>query len=145
MTRERWQALAAVAAVALAALAHAVMSPPPSPALVNTAVLFAVAACAYTATGNLLHNRQISREEAADEQAIADRAAAINAAADMVITARPRDDFPGETCTPAAVAKYAATMGVPGVTLEEAADALRKRLQHRGFTPGPPFESHEWL
>lgn len=137
--RERLQTLAAVAAVALAAGAHALMAPPPQPLYVNAFVLAAIAVCGYVATGNALHNREVTRQEAADRKAAADRAAAIRAAADLVITGRPdgpqgRPDPIGHpSVTPAAVAKYAATMGVSSVTLEEAADALRERLQHRGF------------
>lgn len=146
--REKVQTLAAVAAVALAAGAHALMSPPPSPLYVNAFVLAAVAVCAYVATGNAFHNREVTRQEAAEKQAATDRAAAIRAAADLVITGRPdgpqgRPDPIGHpSVTPAAVAKYAATMGVSAVTLEEADAALRQQLQHRGFTSGAPFEAN---
>lgn len=139
--RQKWQTLAAVAAVVLAAVAHALMSPPPSPPLIDAMVLATVALCAYTTVGATLHNRQIRQEEAAERQAAARRAAAVRTAADMVITGRPERDYPAVTCTPAAVARYAATMGVAGVTLEEAESALRDRLTYRGFTPGPESES----
>jgi hypothetical protein len=89
----------AVLAVAAAAIAHALMSPPPSGPLVDAAVLAAVAVCAYTATGNALHNREIRREEAADRRAAADRANALRHAADVVITGRP-DDPRGSAPTP---------------------------------------------
>jgi uncharacterized membrane protein HdeD (DUF308 family) len=65
--RERWQTLAAVGAVLLAAGLHALMAPAASPWIVNAAVLGAVAVCAYVATGNALHNREIRRREREDD------------------------------------------------------------------------------
>lgn len=134
---------AAVLAVVAAAVAHALLSPPPSGPLVDAAVLAAVAVCAYTAAGNALHNRQIRREQAAEQRAAAERADAIRQAADCVITGRsdgpqgrphPADS---PSVTPAAVARYAATMGITAVTLEEAEEALRARLAHRGYARRP--------
>lgn len=140
--REAVPAAAAVAAVALAAAAHALMSPPPSPALVNACVLAAVAVCAYVSTANAMHNRAVDRQDAAERQAAAERAAKLHQAADTVITGRPdaadgSRPHPADSpaVTPAAVARYAATMGVAGVTLAEAEEALRARLTHRGYAP----------
>jgi len=143
---QRLQTGSAIVCVIAATAAHMLMSPPPSPVWVNLMVLAAVAVCAYTATGNALHNRGIRREDVAREQAAADRADAIRQAADCVITGRsdgpegrphPADS---PSVTPAAVARYAASMGVTGVTLEEAADALRARLVHRGYASPEAFE-----
>jgi hypothetical protein len=140
--RETVPAAAAVAAVVVAAVAHAVMSPPPSPALVNACVLAAVAVCAYVSTANLMHNRAVDRQDAAERQAAAERVAKLHQAADVVITGRPdaadgTRPHPADcpSVTPAAVARYAATMGIPGVTLPEAEEALRARLTHRGYAP----------
>lgn len=144
--RQAVPTVAAVIAVAVAAVAHMLMAPAPSPMLVNVAVLGAVAACAYTATANLQHNRQVDRDDAAAKKAAADRADALRQAADCVITGRP--DGPegrphpadSPSVTPAAVARYAATMGITAVTLEEAERALRERLMHRGYAPPAPIE-----
>jgi hypothetical protein len=137
-------AAAAVAAVILAAVAHTLMNPPPSGALVDAAVLAAVAVCAYTAAANGLHNGEIRKAERLEREAADRRRAALADAADYVITGRsdgPDGQRPhpsdSPSVTPAAVARYAATMGVTGVTLDEAAAALAARLAHRGYAPRP--------
>lgn len=133
-------AAAAVAAVILAAVAHGLMNPPPSGPVVDAAVLAAVAVCAWTAAANHLHNGEIRRAERLEKEAAERRASAIEYAADCIITGRPdRPDgsrpHPSEcpSVNPAAVARYAATMGVVGVTLDEAAVALRARLVVRRY------------
>jgi len=133
-------AAAAVAAVALAAVAHGLMNPPPSGPVVDAVVLAAVAVCAWTAAANHLHNGEIRRAERAEKEAALLRRNAVEYAADVIITGRPdRPDgsrpHPSEcpSVNPAAVAAYAATMGFTGVTLDEAETALRERLKIRRY------------
>lgn|GEM_PF-4613874 len=138
--RQAAQAVVSVWGVVAAAGLHSVMSPPPSPWWVNACVLSAVAVCGWVGTGGALHNREIRRAERAEKEAAERRASAIEYAADCIITGRPdapdgSRPHPSEcpSVNPAAVARYAATMGVVGVTLDEAAGALRARLVVRRY------------
>lgn len=61
--------------------------------------------------------------------------------ADIVISARPRDDYPGETLRPADVCQAAAFRHGLLVDEQEAADMLARRMAFRGY-PVPRHLQH---
>jgi hypothetical protein len=149
--REAVPAAAAVLAPAAALLVRALMAPHRSyPLAVNLLVLGVVAVFAYGAAADYEDRRGPRRALRLEREAAERRRAALATAADCVITGRsdaadgtrphPSDS---PSVTPAAVARYAATMGVPAVTLEEATTALRGRLVHRGYAPARSPEAEE--
>lgn len=140
-----WQTSTACLAVGTAGGLHLILTPAhPShiyPWPINALVLSTVALSGYTAGGAAARRREKAREERARRTEARQKATAIVEAADLVITARPADDYNGLTCTPQAVREYLWVVHGRDVPPEDCAAVLADRLYHRGFA-GPPASSN---
>lgn len=137
MTPRRALTVQQLAAAAVVVLVLALAGGGRYPLYVDLAVYAAGAAMAATAVAQLyraLAERQ-DRRHPDDVPEPATRAQALTEAADWVITARPRDDYPGRTLTAAMVQREALMRSGLEVGPDEAARVLADRLRFRGYIP----------